>query len=121
MLIFVERLNHYVFYLIQFYSIDTFVDDFKQKNEVLESNKIELDKKRNDLIVQQKLTHFAHNLHEGENCPLCGSIEHPKVLKADDVSNEIDSIVKELNQLNEKQKELANSQNEIQQIIHQKQ
>ena len=102
-------------------SIDTFIQDFKQKNEVLESNKIELDKKRNDLVVQQKLAHFAHNLHEGENCPLCGSIEHPKVLKADDVSNEIDSIVKELNQLNEKQKELANSQNEIQQIINQKQ
>ncbi len=102
-------------------SIDTFIQDFKQKNEVLESNKIELDKRRNDLIVQQKLAHFAHNLHEGENCPLCGSIEHPKVLKADDVSNEIDLILKEIDQLNQAQKELVNTQNEIQQIINQKQ
>ena len=102
-------------------SIETFIQDFNEKNNALEANKIELDKKRNDLLVQQKLAHFAHNLHKGENCPLCGSLEHPKVLKADDVTNEINSILKEINQLNEAQKELVNSQNEIQQSINQKQ
>lgn len=30
-----------------------------------------------ELLIQQKLQAYADHLHEGEPCPLCGSVEHP--------------------------------------------
>lgn len=102
-------------------SAETFEQEFKLQLEALESKKDSLTKTRNDLEVQQKLAHFAHNLHEGENCPLCGAIEHPKVLKGEDVSTEISAVITELNELKDTQKRLTKKQNDVQQILNQKQ
>jgi exonuclease SbcC len=39
-------------------------------------------------LVSKELAHFAHNLHRYENCP-CGSLEHPNVMQAEDVSEQL--------------------------------
>ena len=45
---------------------------------------------RTKLLVSQELVHFAADLHDGENCPLCGSQEHPNVMQGKDVSNQLE-------------------------------
>ena len=50
---------------------ETFKEDFKLKSEVLETEIKKLSERRNQLEVQQKLAHFAGELHDGESCPLC--------------------------------------------------
>lgn len=42
------------------------------------------------LLVSKELLQFAENLHNGENCPLCGSQEHPHVMQGEDVSNQLE-------------------------------
>ncbi len=44
------------------------------------------------LMVSKELAQFAHNLHEGENCPLCGSLEHPQVMQPEDVSEQFERV-----------------------------
>lgn len=64
----------------------TFRDDFKKKIQVLEEQLNALNHQKNHLLVQQKLAHFADELHDGQNCPLCGSTEHPNIVQFDNVS-----------------------------------
>ena len=58
------------------------------KNQFLNRKK-EIEEKRNQLEVQQKLAQYAHELHDGEACPLCGSAEHPHIIEVEDVSNNL--------------------------------
>jgi len=71
---------------------ETFKNDFKNQIEVLENQKKNLSEKKNHLDVQQKLAHFANELHEGESCPLCGALEHPNIVHFDDVNSELNDI-----------------------------
>lgn len=41
------------------------------------------------LVVKEKLEEYAHALHNGEACPLCGSLEHPNIGKTQNVSKEL--------------------------------
>ncbi|WP_413533932.1 AAA family ATPase [Empedobacter brevis] len=100
--------------------ISTFDDWFNSEFQKLESTKKTIEKQRNELEVQQKLAHFAHNLHEGESCPLCGALEHPNIVEVDDVSSKFEVVNNELKQVEENLKSLQKKQNEIQKIIDQK-
>ena len=53
------------------------------------NNQEEVEEKRNQLEIQQKLAQYAHDLHDGEACPLCGSAEHPHIIEVEDVSNNL--------------------------------
>jgi len=46
----------------------------------------ELDLQLEHFRVQVKLEEYAVNLHDGEACPLCGSVNHPAVLSPENVS-----------------------------------
>ena len=46
----------------------------------------ELDLQLEHFRVQVKLEEYAVNLHDGEACPLCGSVNHPAVLSPESVS-----------------------------------
>ena len=46
----------------------------------------ELDLQLEHYRVQVKLEEYAVNLHDGEACPLCGSVNHPMVLSPESVS-----------------------------------
>lgn len=101
--------------------ISSFENWFNSEFEKLELAKKSTEKQKNELEVQQKLAHFAHNLHEGESCPLCGALEHPNIVEIDDISTKFETVNNELNQIEEKLKLLQKKQNEIQKMIDQKQ
>ncbi|MGV0848394.1 SbcC/MukB-like Walker B domain-containing protein [Empedobacter falsenii] len=101
--------------------ISSFENWFNSEFEKLELAKKSTEKQKNELEVQQKLAHFAHNLHEGESCPLCGALEHPNIVEIDDISTKFEIVDNELNQIDEKLKSLQKKQNEVQKNIDQKQ
>ncbi|WP_262151153.1 AAA family ATPase [Chryseobacterium foetidum] len=104
------------------YSIntETFREDFRLKFDALETDAKKLSERKSQLEVQQKLAHFAGELHDGESCPLCGAVEHPNIVEFDDVNAELNQIKKELEQIEIKkdfnQKQLA----EIEKILDRK-
>ncbi len=101
--------------------ISSFENWFNSEFEKLESTKKSIEKQKNEFEVQQKLAHFAHNLNEGESCPLCGALEHPNIVEINDISMKFETVNNELNQIDEKLKLLQKKQNVVQKIIDQKQ
>lgn len=68
-----------------------------------------LNQKRDEILSQDHLFHFANQIKDGEPCPLCGSTHHPDIISATDVgnqrieneglTNEKSDTLKKLNQL----------------------
>lgn len=64
------------------------------KTRLLELDKL-LDNQVNSihhLQLQTKLGDFAAALHRGEACPLCGALEHPKIIAIEDVENQLTTL-----------------------------
>ena len=61
---------------------------------------------RTKLLVSKELVQFAVNLHDGENCPLCGSQEHPHVMQGEDVSNQLEIISNTITVLADKEAQI---------------
>ncbi|MCX8525074.1 SMC family ATPase [Chryseobacterium formosus] len=99
---------------------ETFKNDFKTQIETLENKKKILSEKRNHLEVQQKLTHFANELHDGKSCPLCGSLEHPNIVEFDDVNSELNEIQKQIQQLEIQKENIQKQSLEIEKILDRK-
>ncbi|BBE17176.1 exonuclease SbcC [Aquipluma nitroreducens] len=59
----------------------------KEKMEQLKQQMAVLDLEMEHYRVQSKLEEYAVNLHDGEACPLCGSISHPAVFSAASVAD----------------------------------
>ncbi|MBG6062928.1 exonuclease SbcC [Flavobacterium sp. CG_9.1] len=62
---------------------------------------------RNKLLVSKELVHYAENLHDGENCPLCGSQEHPNVMQGEDLSNQLVIITHTITGLADKETQIS--------------
>lgn len=101
-------------------NIETFKIDFKTQTETLDSQKKILSEKRNHLEVQQKLAHFANELHDGESCPLCGALEHPNIVEFDDVNLELDEIQKQIEQIESQKDKIQKLALSIEKILDRK-
>jgi len=99
---------------------ETFRNDFKTQIETLENQKKTLSEKRNHLEVQQKLAHFANELHDGESCPLCGALEHPNIVEFDDVNSELNEIQKKIEQIEIQKEKIQKQSLEIEKILDRK-
>jgi len=67
-----------------------------QNLQLLKQKQIkELEKKNEHLLIQHKLEDFASQLGNGQACPLCGSLEHPKVWSANGISDERNELNKQ--------------------------
>lgn len=97
--------------------LSTFEHDVKVLNDTFSQQKKELNAKLQSFQVQQELAHFAHNLHNGEACPLCGSLEHPEILTLNDVTLHLNEIQNEINLVEEKQHNAVEFANKIRQKI----
>jgi len=95
--------------------ISNFENDAKVLNDAFSQQKKELTTKLQSFQVQQELAHFAHNLHNGEACPLCGSLEHPEILTLNDVTSLLDELKKEMDLIDEKQNNHVEFANKIRQ------
>ncbi|WP_265429992.1 AAA family ATPase [Chryseobacterium sp. YIM B08800] len=98
----------------------TFRNDFKIQIDSLENQKKTLSEKRNHLEVQQKLAHFANELHDGESCPLCGALEHPNIVEFDDVNTELNEIQKKIEQIEIQKDQIQKQSLEIEKILDRK-
>lgn len=99
---------------------ETFRNDFRTQTETLENQKKTLSEKRNHLEVQQKLAHFANELHDGESCPLCGALEHPNIVEFDDVNTELNEIQKKIEQIEIQKEKIQKQSLEIEKILDRK-
>jgi exonuclease SbcC len=98
----------------------TFKNDFTAQIEILENQKKIFSEKRNHLEVQQKLAHFASELHDGESCPLCGALEHPNIIEFDDVNSELNEILKQIDQIEIQKEKIQKQSLEIEKILDRK-
>lgn len=99
---------------------DTFQQDFNLKIIALENQKKEISARKSQLEVQQKLAHFASELHDGKSCPLCGSLEHPHIVEFNDVSSELGKIQKQLDEIDFQQKEIQTRISAVEKILERK-
>src|SRR5699024_511372 len=93
--------------------LDTFQEEHQAKVEELDIKKKKLTEKKERLKVQQKLAEHAHSLHEGKTCPLCGSLEHPDILEAKDVTSELQKITEHLDNIETQKKILGEKRSEV--------
>lgn len=101
--------------------IDSFENDFNSKIEELELKKSQLDKQKNEIEVKRQISEYAHNLHDGKPCPLCGSENHPHVVEIEDVTTQLIQINLELKKLIEAQESVRKQQQVAQTLIGKKQ
>lgn len=99
---------------------ENFRNDFKAQTEILEKEKKLLSDKKSHLEVQQKLAHFANELHDGESCPLCGALEHPNIVEFDDVNSELNEIQKQIEQIEIQKENIQKWFLDIEKIIDRK-
>lgn len=52
-----------------------------------------LAKEESDWRLKQELSQYVQNLHDGENCPLCGSLNHPSPMQAEDVTEHLKQVL----------------------------
>lgn len=86
----------------------TFEEDLKQAVGKLQQQKTSLEQNISELLLKKQIAAFAHALHEGEDCPLCGSKEHPSIVEIDDVSLDIEQLEKSLNSIKNDEKSWEN-------------
>jgi exonuclease SbcC len=85
----------------------------KEKIELLKKQISELDGEADHYRVQAKLEEYAVNLHDGEACPLCGSLQHPTVLSAENVAEALSKALKKRGEL---EKEISYANENISQL-----
>ena len=83
------------------------VQFLKEKIEQLKQQIAVIDLEIEHYRVQSKLEEYAVNLHDGEACPLCGSVQHPAVFSAASVAGALSESQK-LKAGQEKEITLAN-------------
>lgn len=97
--------------------------NFDTQKIQLESEKDILTSQKTKTLLRKELAHYSSQLHEGENCPLCGSLEHPAVMEVEDVSdvlfelenqiqtknNSIQEILQHLSNLHSREQQIEKS------------
>lgn len=77
-----------------------FIEEQKSKNTAeIEQLKSQL----TNYEVQLKLGEYSSELHSGKPCPLCGSVEHPDILKVEDVYHHVQEHRQQVYLLHEKE------------------
>ena len=99
---------------------ETYKNQFQTQIEELENFSKKMSEKRSHFEVQQKLAHFANELHDGETCPLCGSLEHPEIVKFEDVNFELNEILRQTKETDIQKEKLQKQFLEIEKILDRK-
>ena len=100
---------------------ENYKEDFKIRKETLETSKKEFSQKLDHLKIQKELSRFASELHDGENCPLCGSKEHPHIVEFQDVNTELKEIQDKIAGIDQEVIHLQKQEADIDKILDRKQ
>ena len=71
------------------YSQDSWKESIEKQKETLNKQLSQANDLKMQLKVKQEIAQFANEIHDGSECPLCGSLEHPHIIETQDVSAEI--------------------------------
>ncbi|WDF47994.1 AAA family ATPase [Chryseobacterium sp. KACC 21268] len=96
-------------------------EEFSSKNLALNEKKLNHQNKKSHLELSQKLAEFAQNIEDGKPCPLCGSLEHPKILVSENVSVSMKTLNAELLDIEELIEEIKTDEKQIEKILELKQ
>ncbi|SEH48435.1 AAA family ATPase [Chryseobacterium culicis] len=99
---------------------ENYKEDFRIIKETLETKKKELSQKLDHLKIQKELSRFASELHDGENCPLCGSQEHPHIVEFHDVNAELQEIQEKITSLEQEITAIQRKEAEVEKILDRK-
>lgn len=99
---------------------EDFKESFKEKKEKFETQKKEFSQKLDHLKIQQELAKFSSELHNGEACPLCGSLEHPNIVEFHDVNTDLKDIQGKIQSVDLELSNLQKQENEIDRILERK-
>lgn len=99
---------------------ENYKDDFRIRKETLEAKRKELSQKLDHLKIQKELSRFATELHDGENCPLCGSKEHPHIVEFHDVNTELQEIQENITTVEQELTAVQKQESEIEKILDRK-
>ena len=83
--------------------------DLNDKSTILEITKRQFETSKNKLLVTKELAQFSHNLHDGESCPLCGSLEHPNPKQVVDVTKDIEVIELQILEVDKEEREIRDT------------
>ncbi|MBE8712501.1 AAA family ATPase [Sphingobacterium hungaricum] len=78
---------------------DNWETELDVKSERLNAQDASIQQKETQLQVHIKLSEFANNLHDGDECPLCGSLSHPKLMEKENLSDLENSLFREKEEL----------------------
>lgn len=81
-------------------SVNSWETELDEQDSAMRSAQQAVHQQETQLKVQLKLSEFAHNLHEGEACPLCGSLSHPQPMGIENLSELENEIVAKFESLN---------------------
>ncbi|UQD56264.1 AAA family ATPase [Flavobacterium sp. K5-23] len=87
--------------------IQSWKNELDSKLNVLKLEKAEAKDVEKKLLVSKELARFSNTIHDGENCPLCGSLEHPNVMHVEDVTEQLASVVAAILIAEEKESEIV--------------
>ncbi|MCE4067393.1 SMC family ATPase [Chryseobacterium gleum] len=99
---------------------ENYKEDFRIRKETLEAKRKELSLKLDHLKIQKELSRFATELHDGENCPLCGSKEHPHIVEFHDVNIELQEIQENITTVEQELTAVQKQESEIEKILDRK-
>lgn len=95
-------------------------EHYISEKHISEAEKTLLETEKSRLSVQWELSRYAHNMHDGVPCPLCGSSDHPHIIEIEDVTTQLDTVVQKMAALDEKQRTLQENYQETKMLLSQR-
>lgn len=84
--------NELKFFTENHLSLQNWEEKYKHEVQTLTQNLTLLQEEKSQLALHAKLEEYTIDLKEGIPCPLCGSKEHPDILKTDNISGKVANI-----------------------------
>lgn len=99
---------------------DIYEKEFIKQLDILKETRLRLENQRSQLEVHQKLAQYKTALHEGDPCPLCGSTDHPHIMEADDVTDELRQILEKIKETDNERENVVKRQTEAEKLMERK-
>ncbi len=88
--------------------IAALIDLVREESDRLRSSAESIRTQQVEEGAKQKLFDFAQGLGDGDACPLCGSVHHPNIVSAEDLTQHLKTLLEKLGIIEKEMAELEN-------------